>query len=296
MPDIEHNAVTHFVESAARRRMLKFTGLGAAALVAAGTTAKAASTLAAPPATPTPAGDAAVFNFALNFEYLGAEFYLRAIGRAGLPSELTGNGGPVQAPSTTAVPFENTAIAYLARRLAEDEYGHARFIREVLGDAAIPEPAIDLETSWTTLAVAAGLIQPGEIFNPFADETSFLRGAYVLEDVCVTALAGAAATLTAPASIAAAAGLLGAEGYHAGAIRERLGEIGEGTATDAISALRAKLSGVPDFGTQTRRNLNNFANVDSNGTPQQVLAIAYGGPGSSGGFFPNGVNGSITTT
>jgi len=40
--------------------------------------------------------------------------------------------------------------------------------------------------------------------------------------------------------------------------------------------------------------------VDINGqafrrTPQQVLAVVYGGNTSGGGFFPNGVNGTITT-
>ena len=97
--------------------------------------------------------------------------------------------------------------------------------------------------------------------------------------------------LPVPPTFTYAAGLLGAEGYHAGAVRERLAEIGEGTATDAISALRAKLSGVPDFGTQTPKSINNFANVNSNGmvfcrTPQQVLAIAYGGNATGGGFSP----------
>lgn len=249
MRDIESNMAMDLVASAARRRMFKLAGLGGAALLGAGRTGWAAS---APPAHsgPPPATDAEVFNFALNFEYLGAEFYLHAIGRPGLSAEFTGGGGPVEVPSVTAVPFENTAIDFLARRLAEDEFEHTRFLRELLGEGAIPEPAIDLETSWTSIWVAAGLIQPGETFDPFADETSFLLGAYVLEDVCVTAVAGAIPVLTSQIDVAYAAGLLGTEGYHAGAIRSRLAEIGQGIATDEISKLRVKLSGVQDFGTE----------------------------------------------
>lgn len=71
-------------------------------------------------------------------------------------------------------------------------------------------------------------------------------------------------------------------------------------ATNAISAQRQKLSGVPDNGTDVNGNPFNFANVDYNGqvyrrTPQQVLSIAYGGSPNGGLFFPNGVNGTFVT-
>ena len=173
------------------------------------------------------------------------------------------------------------------------------FLRAVLGSAAIAQPTIDLVNPWTTLAIAAGLIQPGQTFNPYASDVGFLLGAYVLEDVCVTALAGAAALLTNPNNVEGAAGLLGTEGYQAGAIRSLLANVGAGQATDAISALRASLSGVGDVGTSVPGNAYNFTNTDSNAlvyrrTPAQVLAIAYGGGTSKGGLFPNGVNGTIT--
>ena len=122
----------------------------------------------------------------------------------------------------------------------------------------------------------------------------------MLEDVCVTALAGAAALLSDPTNVAYAASLLGAESYQAGAIRGYLAEIGAGDATNAISALRAKLGGTFDNGTSVTGNPFNFTNVDieaqvARRTPSQVLAIAYGSnvPGTTqGGFFPVGVNGS----
>jgi hypothetical protein len=198
------------------------------------------------------------------------------------------------------VPFQNTAIAYIAQKIAVDELAHVNFIRAVLGSAAVPEPEIDLVNSFTTLAVAAGLIAPGQTFNPFASETDFLLGAYIFEDVGATAYSGAAALLS-PTVLPYAASILAVEGYHAGAIRGRLSDIGGDAATNAISALRQKLSGVGDNGLNYQNNPANFTNVDVNGqvyrrTPQQVLAIVYGGGTTSGLFFPNGVNGAITST
>ncbi|MBV9782595.1 MAG: ferritin-like domain-containing protein [Acidisphaera sp.] len=284
-------------------------------LVVAAAASAAAGAIASPSAQAQTFPDADLLNFALNLEYLGAEFYVRAVTGRGLyyngalslplfhPAE-----GPILVPANTLVPFETPAIAYYAQRLANDELAHVGFIQDVLTQiemshpiiAYIGEPMIDLTTSWTTLAVAAGLIVPGQTFNPFASEVDFLLGAYFLEDLCVSAYAGLLDTLTSPANVAYTASILATEGFHAGAIRGYLSTIGAGVATDALSALRARLSGVGDNGTDANGNPFNFSNVDINGqafrrTPQQVLAVVYGGNTSGGGFFPNGVNGTITT-
>ena len=288
---------------AGRREIVRRLGAGAVgtALVAsmAGVDL-AASSPAAEAATIT---DTDILNFALNFEYLGAEYYLRAISGSGLPANLlTGVGTQGSVTGGSVVPWNGSAIVAFAQRLAIDEIAHVEFLRAVNGANAIAEPAINLSTSWTTLAIAAGLIKTGQTFDPFADPVSFLLGAYVIEDVCVTALTGAAGLLTSPANITGAAGLLGTEGYQAGAIRSLLSDLGAGQATDAISALRAKLSGAADdVGTSIAGNDYNFVPNDINGlafrrTPSQVLNIAYGGGAASGyGFFPNRVNGTITS-
>ena len=284
-----------------RRGVLRALGAGAASTAVAGTLATGGLGLASVPARAQALTDNDILNFALNFEYVGAEYYLHGLTGTGLPSSLlTGTGTQGTVTAGGAVPFQNPAIKQYVARLAVDEQAHVVFLRTALGSAAIAEPTLDLVNPWTTLAVAAGLITPGQTFNPYASDIGFLLGAYVLEDVCVTALAGAAALLTNKNNVEGAAGLLGTEGYQAGSIRTLLANVGAGAATDAISAVRARLSGVGDEGTSVTGNAYNISNTDSNAlvyrrTPAEVLAIAYGAPGvASGGLFPNGVNGTVT--
>ena len=283
-----------------RRSLFKTPAAGLAAAAALGVT----TVLTSKVAQAQPISDVDIFNFALNFEYLGAEYYLHAVLGYGLdvydPSLATGIDaqGAVTVPSgSTVVPFSDQPNQYFAYQLANDELAHVRFIRAVLGADAIARPAIDL-TAYTAAAQAAGLISAGQTFNPFSSETNFLLGAYLLEDTCVTALAGAASLLTSKTNLAYAAGLLGVEAQQAGAIRGFLAQFGMNAATDAISALRAKLSGVGDEGTGGESNPFNISNGDIEAqafrrTPQQILAIAYAGAGlTHGAFFPAGVNGS----
>ena len=286
------------IEAAPSRRGM--LGLGKFAAAGLSMAAVAAATRTASAAGYT---DVDIFNFALNFEYIGAEYYLRAVTGQGLasynPTLVTGTvgtQGTVTAPAgSTLVPFANPAVAYFAIQLANDELAHVEFIRDVAQTGAIAEPSIDF-TAFTPVAQLAGLIGAGETFNPFASEINFLLGAYLLEDTCVTALAGAAQAVLSATNLTYAAGLLGVESQQAGAIRGFLSQFGQDAATDAISALRAKLSTVGDEGTGDQNNAFNISNGDGQAqafrrTPSQVLAIAYGGTGlSRGTFFPAGVN------
>ncbi len=304
-------------EARIERRKVLQTATIAAAAAAAGSAgfagqAKAAGTI---PPFNTPAGDLAILNFALNLEYLEAEYYLRGtIGQPLTTAQTTGGNGAapggVLAPATTLVPFQTSALAYYFIGTAADENEHVNLLRSVLGTNAVAEPAIDLVNSFNTIASASTV---GATFNPFESEINFLIGAYIFEDVGVTAYAGAASSLqtTAQATansstsyLPAAAGVLAAEGYHAGAIRGYLADIGGNSVTDAISALRQYISGVTDKGTGGDSNPYNVTNVDDLGTVQtrtynQVLNIVYGATGTGvtkGLFFPNGVNGVLSST
>jgi hypothetical protein len=115
-----------------------------------------------------------------------------------------------------------------------------------LGSAAVAQPSINLGTSFQTLATAAQ-IPNGAAFSPYASDDTFLVGAYVFEDVGVTAYHGAASLLTSSANLTTAAGILAVEAYHAGLIRTSINYIDPtGTSiasyTNLISTLRAKLS------------------------------------------------------
>jgi len=284
-----------------RRGFLAKAGLGtlgvfgAARLGAVSTVTDLAEKAASP-------SDTDILNFALNLEYLEAEFYQRAVFGTGLSNaDTTGTGtqGNVTG-GTQAVPFADPQLRDRAREIAVDELAHVRFIRSVLGSAAVARPAIDLDQSFTTAARAAGLIGPGQQFDPFADQLSFLLGAFLFEDVGVTAYKGAAPLIKSKTILSAAAGILGVEAYHAGEIRSLLYSLGAIQPARAISDARDALDGPGDDDQGIR--LQGHANIvpsDANAiafgrTPQQVLNIVYLGGASAGfGFFPNRVNGSI---
>lgn len=245
--------------------------------------------------------DADIFNFALNLEYLEAEFYLRAsVGQGLANAEVTGTGtlGPVS--GGRAVPFATQSIANYANEIARNERAHVNTLRAALGSNAVARPAIDLSLAFTFAARAAGLAGPNDNFDAFANENNFLLAAYIFEDVGVTAYNGAAPLISNSGNLASAASILAVEAYHAGIIRTILYSRGLFSQAQAISNARDSLDGASDddqgIGDSTTSNLTP---VNQNGlvyarTPQQVLNIVYLNPnGQPTGFFPNGLNGTV---
>jgi hypothetical protein len=275
-----------------------------------------------PPVTPvTPAvTDADILTFALNLEYLEAEYYLYAATGSGLSSADAGTGaGTTIVPSTTKVPFATSYIQQYANEIAQDELNHVRFLRSALSAAGATvqsRPAIDL-TFFAGLATAAGI---SGTFNPFADENSFLVGAFVFEDVGVTAYLGAAPLITNKTSyLGPAAGILGTEAYHAAEIRTIIA--GNAAASNAsaaqtaalvnanlVSTLRGKISAASGnmVAGETAVSISTIVASDTTNaiafarTTDQVLHIVYGGTAgvgvAKGGFFPAGLNGNIKST
>ncbi len=100
--------------------------------------------------------DIDVLNFALNLEYLEAEYYLYATTGAGLEAQgvdVNGKGeqGGVIIKPNAAVPFATPAFRQYAEEIAADELAHVRFLRAVLNQKkrlAVARPVIDLQNSF----------------------------------------------------------------------------------------------------------------------------------------------------
>ena len=286
--------------AAGRRAFIRNIGFGAAgaAVLGAMGTMGGVSTASAQAATIT---DADIFNFALNLEYLEAEFYLRAsVGQGLATAEVTGTGSLGAVSGGRQVSFASQTIANYANEIARDERLHVNTLRRALGSNAVARPAIDLNLAFTFAARAAGLAGPNDTFDAFANETNFLLAAFIFEDVGVTAYHGAAALISDKANLAGAAGILAVEAYHAGIIRTVLYERGLFSQAQAISNARDSLDGAGDLdqgiGDATTSNLVPLdeAGVAFQRTPGQVLNIVYLNPnGTPTGFFPNGLNGNV---
>ena len=273
----------------ARRDFLRTT------LVAAGAGASLAA-LGRPAEAQAPAvNDPAILNFALNLEYLEAEFYTYAVtGRSitaqGIGVNGSGVAGGVTIKSSPQVPFQIPAIKQYATEIAMDEARHVSFLRSTLaalGVAPVARPPIDLLNSFHAL-LGAG-------FDPFSSDINFLLGAYIFEDVGVSAYHGAAGLLKNLTVLGAAAGILAVEAYHAGSIRTLLSGFGEGATTQAISNVRLALGGGVDYGVGGGLVVADGNALAPSRTYRQVLNIVYGGVNAAHGlFFPAGMNGVLT--
>jgi hypothetical protein len=265
--------------------------------------------------------DADILNFALNLEFLEAQFYAYATTGAAYTGSIDsgdGNtkGGTVSIKSNPMVTFTDMNLQAFAKEVAMDEANHVAFLQGALNaggaNAAVAMPNIDLMASFNTLAVAAGL---GSSFDPFSSQENFLIGAFIFEDVGVTAYQGAAPLISDNTYLDKALGIHLVEGYHAGSIRQRIFALGAPytTTSQAIAAARASLdgstassSGRDDVGVSlVASGTNNgystivdsvHSSLTTARTTTQVLNIVYGStatPPAPGVFFPNGMNGLI---
>lgn len=292
-----------------RRSALRKIGAGAAGIGAMGMLASPALGKLVGPPDDNPVlrrNDREILNFALNLEYLEAEYYTYAVtghGIEGSGVEVSGSGTPgiTTVKANPMVPFATPAIQQYASEIAADERAHVTFLRTAIsafGGTPVARPAINLRESFANAAAAAGL---GAGFDPFANETAFLIGAFVFEDVGVTAYKGAAPLIGGKDVLEAAAGLLGVEAYHAGTVRLLLYQLGATTraAAQAISDLRDAAAGTEKDQGVVLGGQANIVPTDQNAlafsrSTREVLNIVYlGANASMGGFFPNGLNGSI---
>src|SRR5580658_7155753 len=134
-----------------RRRALKTMGLGALGIAAFGAGSARAQiainsseTTSPYPTVSLSATDLAILNFALNLEYLEANFYSYATTGLGLTDQgidITGAGTqgtvnvPAGTPGTPLTTFNNPAIQEYAMEITKDEIAHVKFLRGVILNA-----------------------------------------------------------------------------------------------------------------------------------------------------------------
>lgn len=265
------------VNSAAdRRAFLKRAGstsLGVAALTMLGGSLVKAHGQDASTDAGQAFNDADILNFALNLEYLEAEFYLMATYGTTLVKYGVISSSDETGPTTggNMVSFKGANVSFVASGLRVDEVDHVKYLRQALGSAAVKKPAIKLD------ALGYG----------FANVDSFLKLSRQFEDVGVSAYLGAAPLIQSKTYLAAAAAILGTEAQHSGAVR--LSCIWNGVNSPAVDSLDVPPTEAHPF------------DVDKNAlsiprTTSQVLKIVYAGGSCSGGFYPEGMNGVIKCT
>ena len=170
-----NNLLEEVLEQAPNRRnLLKKLGIAGAAAGAA--IATGGIQLKADPSSPTAVD---VLQFALNLEYLEAEFYTTAtmgktIDQVGIGISGSGHSGPTT--GWHQVSFANSTVftGTVASQIGLDERNHVTLLRTALSNAGV-EP------------IAKPPINLGALGIGFANEAQFLTLARIFEDIGVSA-------------------------------------------------------------------------------------------------------------
>jgi hypothetical protein len=300
------------------RREFFRTALGATAITATGAAAITVSSIARADTVT----DSSLVNFALNLEYLLAQFYGVAVNGSGLPAaQLTGAGTAGSVTGGRQATFTDPVVAQIASDFAAEAAARVAFLRTTAGADVIAQPKIDLDvtaTSAFSVAMrAAGLVASGAGFDVYASDSNFLLAAFLLEDLVASAYRGLVTSVVDATNRESIVGLLGATAYHAGAVRTLLYAKGAANGStlranaDAISNVRDSLDGGAtddDQGISPTTDAN--GNLVSNIAPAGADGIAFARATTAvlnivylnslsvslGGFFPAGVNGTTVAS
>ena len=265
-----------------RRNFLATTGLAAGAMGAlalSGCSEGNNTGVLTPPtaATNTPTVSD-ILNFALNLEYLESTFYLTLTTGNGLPASAMGTSPGAVTGGLGKVTFTDAGVQDLANQLAADELAHVQFLRatmESLSLTPVDMPALNLAA-----------------LGPVTTDAQFLAIARQLETTGVSAYEGAIGGLVSNiAALNYAATIHDTEGQHEGALRQYC--IANGVTSGAVDPADIPPTATTIFNTSGSTGLNNSR------TSTQVLMIVYANTSTgvtSGGFYPNGLNGEIKST
>ena len=224
-----------------------------------------------------------VLNFALNLEYLEANFYLFVSTGAGLTAAQNGGGvAPENAPPK--LPLDASTLA-VVNGLALDEVNHIHDLQSAitsLGGTPIAQPLINFAAN-----------------GPITTQAQFLAASRQFTALGGSAYIGSAQFLVSnTAVLQTAAQILGTEGQHAGAVDYLC--VTQNVVSPPIDAQDVPPSATSYFIADPVNALSPARNTS------QVLGVAYGVSTATtvnppagvtvGGFFPNGVNGTVTST
>ena len=223
--------------------------------------------------------DADILNFALNLEYLEAEFYTvvvtgKTLEESGFEVSGTGTDGPTTGGSK--VTFTGTLRSQLAmtfNSIMVDEQEHVKYIRAALGSAAVAKPEINLD------ALGVG----------FANVDQLIAVSRALEQTGESAYAGAAQYHLQQSVLDRGRA---DPGHRSGTHRQPAPLLRSLWSED--NRPRLARCAAPAVGPEPvhQRSQRPGAHPDHS----EVLAIVYGSSKSGtsrGGFFPKGVNGVI---
>ncbi len=233
-----------------------------------------------------------VLNFALNVEYLEANLYIAASGSDPIP-----NGFGAGAPITGAPAKLNLDAQTLAtfQNLALDEVHHIELLRTLiyqLGGTPINQPVIDYSLGGKmSITTQAQLLAVSRQFTAVGNSAYAGGAQYLVGNVFVLTGAGQ---------------ILGAEAQHLGGLNVLCNM--QGVVSPKLDTLDYPpvAPNVEYFTLTPNDALTTGPALGPLRTPQQVLGIVYGvtTPGTTtpmagvtkGGFFPQGVNGTVHST
>ncbi|KAM6558401.1 hypothetical protein CsatA_027640 [Cannabis sativa] len=267
---------------------------------------------------PVEATDNDKIQFALNLEFMEAEFFLRGALGEGLDainsSLAEGGPPPIGARKANLDPLTHRII----EEFGYQEVGHIRAIINTVG--GFPRPLIDLSPqNFANLFNKAVGFTLKPSFDPYANSLNYLLASYVIPYVGLVGYVGTIPGLTYYTTRRLAASLLGVESGQDAVIRTLLYERGKEEVypygitvekfTNYISTLRNELAmcGIKDEGLRVPKKLgaenrttSNILSADAYSlsyarTPPEILRTVYGTGNESrpGGFYPHGANGNI---
>ena len=262
-----------------RRTFLRRSSLAAGAVGVAGVAGCSNSnSTTPPPAQPMPTVSD-VLNFALNLEYLEATFYLTLATGSGLQAADMGASPGAVTGGLGKVAFTLPGVQDLVNQLAADEQAHVQFLRATMQSLSLTPvdmPALNLAA-----------------LGPITNDAQFLAIARSLETTGTSAYEGAIQYLVSSvAALTYAAQIHDTEGQHEGVLRQYC-VANNITNSPAVDTGDTPPSATHIFNTSATTGLNTSRNTS------QVLMIVYASTAlnvTSGGFYPNGFNGTIKST